>query len=42
MRTVLRSCKVERLNGRSTWGGQCSQLSGANVLRTMKVTEMAE
>ena len=32
MHTVLRSCKVERLNGRSTWGGQCSQLSGANVL----------
>ena len=34
VRTVLRSCKVERLNGRSTWGGQRSQLSGANVLRS--------
>jgi len=33
---VLRSCKVkgpvESLNVQSTRGGQCSQLSGANVL----------
>ena len=35
-RTVLRSCKVESLNGRSTGCGQCSQLSGGNVLKKLE------